>query len=421
MMNDRGGQIIKSGKIGRVNCIRQQLMMPGESINSSLRGRVMLESLRERDTMRVHAHLGVFMTPVRWLEPNWPTFIKEGPETATTISYISTQFLDRYGLGSTMALTSIPHFFTNAYLRVYNEWYKWPEDADATGQVPQDGFIAVPLQRAWSRARYNATPDNTEDYEVASATEFDVRQLAEIQARFRSAMERDVLSYNRYMELISEMYGADGSREVDQVPFMVDQVEIGVDPRELPATDAAGLGEWQSLYDFKIDHQIKNITCPEHCVLTYMLTLRFAPVIESRHPMATNRNDWAELVGDPEILKSMPPQEVQIRDVAGDASTTVLGYLPAGWQWRSGHDVIGQRVDLADSFPYMQIPTTQGNAKDATRIKDAFRSAALGDYMVDLYCQEMSRNMIGASLESYFSGMTGDGSKAEFPKQGKML
>lgn len=421
-MDNRGGQILKTGKIGRVNCIRQQLLMPGESIDISMRGTVRLESLRERDSLRINAHLGIFMTPVRWLDDNWTDIIKEGPETDKSISYHQTDDMSRLGIGSYHGdgTVKVPSFFLNSYLRVYNEWYKWPEDDDITS-VHTDGAIAVPLQHAWNRCRYSASPEHTEDYEVGSGTEFDVRELAEVQGRFRAAMERDVLSYNRYMELIREMYNADGSREVDQVPFKVDEVEIGVDPRELPATDASGLGQWQSLYDFGIDHQVKNVTCPEHCVVTYMLTLRFAPIIEGRHPLANDRLSWAELVADPDILGSMPPQEVLIADIADFDSSTSLGYLPAGWQWRSGSDVVGRRVDAANSFPYMLVPTSQANAKDATRIRDAFRSASLGDYMADIFVRESSRNALGSALESYYSGMGGHGSKAEFPKQGKML
>jgi len=112
---------------------------------------------------------------------------------------------------------------------------------------------------------------------------------------------------------------------------------------------------------------------------------------------------------------------LELQQVVMGTSTTQLGYVPAGWQWRSGHDVIGERVDVRDSFPYMEEPTTAANAKDATRIKPAFRSQSLGDYVVDLYVSERSRSPIDGALESYFSGMGGSGAKAEFPKQGKML
>ncbi len=280
----------------------------------------------------------------------------------------------------------------------------------------------MPLQSAWNRCRYNIDPDDSADYTVSTAgSDFDVRDLAEVQAKFRSGMERDVLSYNRYMELIKEMFNADGSREVDQVPMMIDQTDIGVNPRELPATDAAGLGEWQSIYDFGVDHRIKGITAPEHCVLTYILTIRFAPVIESRNPLSVEDLSWVDYVGDPEILKATKPQDVRIKDVATNSLATSLGYLPAGWRWRMGFDVVGERIDQADSFPMMEIPSTQAEAKDATRVKNAFRSSALGDYLCDLHFSEQSKNRQGSALESYFSGMKGSGSDAALPKQGKMV
>jgi hypothetical protein len=420
MNEDRGGLTLKTGKIGRVNCVRQQMLLPGETANISLNGSVKLESLRERDSLRINAHLGVFMTPVRWLWEGWPQYLKDGPSGATAPPTISLPNFAALGVGAADPSSVLPRFWRDSLLRVYNEWYKWPEDADAT-TWDDDGLVAVPLQHVWNRARYDASPGDVDDYELPSATEFDVRDLAALQARFRSSVERDVLSYNRYMELVSEMYNADGSREVDQVPMMIDQVEVGVRPRELPATDGASLGQWQSIFDFDIDHQLKGVVCPEHCIITYMLTVRFAPIIESRAPLAAVQPSWAETVGDPEMLQAMQPQPLTIGQITMGSSGTQLGYVPAGWQWRSGHDVIGSRIDVRDSFPYMDVPTSQANAKDATRVKPAFRSSSLGDYVVDLYVSERTRSPINSALESYFSGMAGEGSKAEFPKQGKML
>ena len=78
----RGGLTLKSGKIGRVNCLRQQIMMPGERMNASVSGTVKLETLRERESMRINAHLATFMTPLRWLWPEFTDYIKQGPDTA---------------------------------------------------------------------------------------------------------------------------------------------------------------------------------------------------------------------------------------------------------------------------------------------------------------------------------------------------
>jgi hypothetical protein len=422
MTDQRGGVVLKTGKIGRVNVLRQQLIAPGEMINTQIDGDVKIEATRERESLRINGHLATFLTPVRWLDPNWTQYITEGEDTAVSLATQSRTKLSNIGIGADDPLgTTVPSFWKEAVLRIYNEWYKWPEDADVTTWTG-DGRVAVPLQAAWNRCRYDVTPGDASDYQAAVVSNtLDVRTLAETQAKFRSAMEREILSYGRYMEMIGEMFGADGSREVDKVPMMVDQTEVGVRPREIPATDSAGLGDWQSIYDFAVNHRIGGIVAPEHCVLTYVLCMRFAPVIEGRNPLSVDDMEWADQVGDPEILRNKMPQSVRVKDVVTSSSTTALGYLPAGWRWKTGWDVIGTRIDESDSFPMMNFPTTQAEAKDATRIKDAFRSQAFGDYIVDLYFREESRNLHGTGLESYFSGMTGAGSDATFPKQGKML
>jgi hypothetical protein len=430
---NRGGLSLKTGKIGRVNCLRQQLLMPGEKMDIQISGKVRMTELRERDVLRINAHLATFYTPMRWLVDNWTTYVTEGPETAETIPEVTEAKASTYGVGAQYDVptagpnSEIYQFWKNAYLRCYNEWYKWPEDTDVTS-VDDDGEIAVPLSKAWTRARYNAKPTDTENYNTPSTTEVDVRWLAEAQARFRSAMKRDVLSFGRWMELVEQTWKGDGSREVDQVPMMLDQVEVGVNPRELPATDGPSFGQWQSLYDFNVNHSIRGFVAPEHGIITTMLVVRFAPVIEGKHPFLNSNNmTWETLVGDPEFLASAYPVQVKTEDVA--MNTTVnqsLGYLPAGWHWRSDHDVIGPKIDALDSFPMMETPMLSTQGKDATRIKNAFQTDKLGDYLADIYFTETSTQPIGTAMDSYFSGMVdhtfNQGSpNQEFPHGGKNL
>ena len=425
----RGGLSLKPGLIGRTNCLRQQILMPGETMNINMSGTVRLETLRERDVFRINAHLATFMTPLRWLWNGWPDYVKTRGQSGIIPTLSGEGNLAKFGIGavnSTIITQGCHQFWQDALLAIYNNWYKWPEDADAT-DWNDDGNIAVPLSKNWSRARYQASPDDASDYNVPSINDFDVRELARIQAQFRSAMKTDVLSFNRWMELVTTTWGrkADGSREVDQVPIMLDQVEVGVNPRDMPATDGASLGQWQSIYDFNVNHGIRGITAPEHCVISTILTVRFASITEAKHPLAQNQEP-AVLIADPEILSALPPQPVGLDDVFMTDSSTSIGYLPAGWQWRSDHDVIGARIDAADSFPYMNAPTTQAECKDATRIKDAFRSNRLGNYVADIYFQEESNQPTGTAMDSYMSGMIDNArnignTNSEFPHGGKQL
>ena len=426
MKAQRGGYTLKTGKIGYVNCIRQQIMLPGERINANLQGSVRLETMRERDVMRINAHLGVFMTPLRWLWDSFNNYVKEGPDSTKVPPTLSRDDLARYGVGSKNPTADpVYQWFEDSYHRVYNEWYKHPEDTDISGEIGVDGAPAVPLQSHWTRLRYDNNPDDTDDYTVTAGSTFNVQTLSEVQGKYRAAVKRDILSFNRWMELSKEMFNSVGDREVDQVPIMVDQVDLGVNPREMPATDGASLGQWQSMYDFQVDHSIDGIVAPEHCILTYMLTVRFPSVVEGQMPLSNPDLEWQELVGDPEWFAATKPQAVQKKEMFQGTSTTELGYAPAGWQWRCGHDVVGSRIDTRDSFPMMRVPDTAAHCKDATRVVDAFRSSALGDYLVDIYVTEESTQPIPNALESYMIGMMEDVTPgmydtAEFPRQGKM-
>ena len=402
--------------------------MPGEQMNIQMSGNVRLETLRERDVFRINAHLATFMTPLRWLWSGWPEWVESRGTVGSIPGLSGEPNMAKFGIGATNSaiITQGCHqFWQDALLRIYNEWYKWPEDADST-TWNDDGEIAVPLSKNWSKARYSASPGGSSDLNVSTAgNNFDVRELARVQGAFRSAMKTDVLSFGRWMELVKQTWKGDGSREVDQVPIMLDQVEVGVNPRDMPATDGASLGQWQSIYDFNVNHGIRGVTAPEHCIVSTMLVVRFASITEGRHPLAYT-TDRTAMIADPEELATLKPQEVFLGDVFMTDSSTSIGYLPAGWQWRSDHDVIGSRIDAADSFPYMNAPTTQAECKDATRIKDAFRSSRLGDYVADIYFTETSKQPVGTAMDSYMSGMMDHtrnmgNTNAEFPHGGKQL
>lgn len=442
-MIQRGGQILSTGAIGRMKVLRQQLVRPGETLDCRLVGDVTMESLRERDALRINAHVAAFMTPVRWLERDWADYVREGPTTTRNISYFDVPG-DSVGLGGNTSRL-IPAFFIRSILRIYNEWYKWPEDDDVDLTLPvplpaaaslasvtpvtlptfREGLPCVNLEHSWTRMRDQALPESATEINVdAAANTMSVVDLAETQARFRGAVQREVLSYDRYMEILRELWGADGSREVDQVPIMLEQDSVGVSPRSIPASDGPSLGQWQSLYDFNVDFDFE-LTAPEHCVLTYVLVVRFAPITEEVHPLANNRLSWAELVGDAGILSSMPPQPVEsgdVFDVPQGISASLGGFLPAGWQWRAQNNIIGEKIDVRKSFPVMRNPTTLGECRDATRRVDAFRSSSLGDFRIDLYASEMSESNIPNALSSHYVGMNdaGRGDRSPYPKQGKL-
>lgn len=427
---DRGGTVLKTGQVGYVNVLRQQLLLPGERLRSSVRGDVELTALRERESARIHARIDAFVQPVRWTWPQIVDWLKEGPATTRTWPLVSSvHFLDALGIGGHENPTygSIPvlRVFEDAPVRIYNEWYKWPEDADITSWH-WEGEPAVNLAHSWTRIQaYDGIMSaDTELTTTAdgSREKFDVRELAELQARFRNAVERDWIAHGRYVDLLRECWNAAGSREVDQVPIRLSGASVGVDPYNIKATDASGLGATATFMDFGVDHHFGEIAVPEHSVVTYMLLLRFSPIAEDEmNPMAmAGDRNWQSLAGDAGMLAADQPEAVRMRNIAVDSGTTVLGYLPAGWQWRARWNLVGHKIDARNSYPLIKSlrGQTASSMRDASRINPAFLSASLGDYKCRLVFDESVDSPIPGPKSSLYAGTGDAGRGSAYPYPG---
>ena len=393
---DRGGMVFDTAKIGKLKILRQDVVLPGETVSSRIEGQVRLESLRERDAARINARIDRFMTPIRWLWSDYAQYIKDGPEAAQTNTLVTVKLSD-YGLGSGQS-AQVPAFFRDAILRVYNEHYKWPEATDATAAAIAAGLDAVPLPMPWNRLRDSNLSD-TDDYQFGATVSsgsaaVDIRDLEETMARFRRAIDDEYLSFDRWKSLLQERYGTNGSSEIDQVPLHVGSTEGHVSPRSLPAMDGPSLGSWQSLYDFNVNHMFEPFSANEHMVMTDVLLVRYASITEDDcNYLAVGYRDggWKLFSGDPGIMGSQRLEPVSDRELNGSGGTTVRGYLPFGWQYRTRWNQIGEKIDSRNSFPLYRDSVTSGGGtsnarrRNATGVSNAFTSTSFDDMVIELY------------------------------------
>lgn len=432
-MYDRGGMVLKTGKIGRVNVLRQQLLLPGESIRPRVNGTVEMTGLRERESVRVHARMDAFVQPVRWLQESWPDYIKEGPSTSRTLpthtvsaapSMDDAPVASDFGIGGDTEMAIWTPFF-DAPLRIYNEYWKWPEDPDAT-DWKRDGLKAVNLAHSWTRMQQFDGPMTGDTAMVTEAAaggreRFDIRALAELQERYRQAIEADWMAHDRYIELLGELWGANGDREVDKVPLRLDGASVGVDPYNQYATDGPSQGQVMAFYNFGVGHHFGTVSMAEHAILTYVMCVRFSPVAEDEiNPLVqVHGRSWADIVGEPGMLGQSRPEAVTGRDITGHAMLNqTIGYLPAGWRWRTRWNCIGTRVDERNSFPVLRSLTsiaTEQQHRDPTRIGEVFATASLGDYKVNLDFDERSSSPIPGPLSSLYTGTDEEGRGSTYP------
>jgi hypothetical protein len=425
---DRSAKLTTAGDYGFLNVLFQDFYVPGEVLRAKMNGMVKVSALREQPVNRAHYNLSMFIQPVRWCDDNWAEFVKAGPGAPSNLYPKNINILaggpgilDRLGLGGPPAVGStspgrvnIPEYFVNSVRNIYNQYYKFPSEPDlSTADIvgKDDKLIAVPLPCPWSRGQdTDGTTPN--DVNVPSATTFDVRTLETVRARFRNSMEREwtTVGSKRYQDVIKELFGAEGSREVDRRPILISDASMGREFHERMATDGPSIGEGYAVGDFSIDHNFGEITLNEHYIMTVILTPRFESVHRSEfNPLAFAPSEytWAEIVGDPGLLASMPPQQVRLSSMINQPDTSVDGrvFLPAGWQYRARRNVTSPEFQDRDTFPFYRGVLSKTLARKAdTAPKNAFSSTSLRQYHGRLNLMINSDSPIPPAASSVFTG-----------------
>ena len=415
---NRNGISVSTLRLGHVKCIRQEILHPNEQLDCSVRGTVRLGAFREQHTIPIHVHLEAYTTPIRWLDDNWESYVTGGVDGGVSLT---TQAIGNdTGASAYMGIGSIINntiwaVWPRNYLRVYNEYYKWPEDADATDPVAQTEFAryglrAVNLPSLWTRwISHDGISDDDLHLDtvagVGSREKFSLQALAEASARLRVEMSDEYFASDRYREFIESQWNAAGSHEADQVPFSVG-MEAGVmGAKNLWATDESGLGAIAAIHEFEVAHDFGVVTCPEHCLLSYFLVVRALPVIEDQaNPFATLTDlNYAELTANPALLASERPKEWKERQIVPiQNSATALGYAPAGHMWRLGWNDIGP--DVANRNSFLTYDDTLLNAwKYHDDMDRAFRSTQLAHALYAFEFSQQSLSQVplpGASIMS---------------------
>lgn len=421
-MDNRGGKSLLTGEIGRLKVIRQIVLNPGERLDARIRGNVRLAATRQRTSVYLHAKMEAFAAPLRWYYPDWTEYIKEGVSTSRLIPTMTgldwtsqNARVDTTQLGIGFVNDEFCKWYAQHIVNIWNEWFRWPEDARISVLAPpisffQDGGPACINLPSNASRMHNLPVFDTNEVNVASATTLDVRQLALVQARMHQAAVTDWSAQDRYKDFIRDVYGprAKGSNEVDQVPIRLQRgSDLSVSPHTVWANDGPSLGELMALANFNVSHQWSNFIAPEHMVVAFVMLLRFSPILQDGPApgIYPSRTAYAHYQADPNVLSQMQPVAVsQVEIDQGDS--TVMGYLPAGWQHRGGFDHIDDTVADLGNFPLLtNQPATAAGYRDATLINgDIFRTTALKHWFADLDMSCSVDSMIPSAGQSITAG-----------------
>ena len=410
---DRSGGNLTALKLGYVRCLRQEWLTAGEVYNGNLSGHLDMASLREPISTDVRCDLFVAWTPLRFLWDGWIDYLREGMDTNRTIPTMDGTNVCGPALGIGEQKQQFRTLFRDNYLKVYNWFFKWPDDPDATwpGSTVQSaindkltwGLKAVNLPNSVTRLK--ASQDvGTDDYEQSTAgNKFDIRDLTELRARFKSEQTRDWLASDRYAEIMDEIFHVSVGEDPEERPWEVDHHTAWLRGANIYATDSESLGDRAGVMGIDIDHNV-DFAAPEHGLLAWFITLRCPPLFDTEYnPMSGNQiTDWAEITGEPELLKAAKPVRIAAQKyLEGSSTTKHFGWEPAAQHFRQGWNVVDPIFKERRSFPTM---TASDSTRYHPRMDRIFNTLALGHFWGYLNFRQPCSNPIPEPMHSVMAG-----------------
>lgn len=371
-----GGTRLGALRLGRWSCIRQQMLRPSDSYDMSLSGVWRLGVLREQEAIPIEVKIFATVTPVRWLWPGYVAYVTaDHTDSSSLVSppvYVANTRRDLnrgfafLGIGDLHDGASVYRMYLDNYLRVYNEYLKWPEDGDATlAALEHSSHQAYGLRAVLPEAfdtRFRRSIDNIdEDRTVSVATAgLRIQDLIETSAKLRLGLEREWLTSGRYMETMREYFGGSGSHEVDQVPIDYGGPSGWMTAENIWATDGAQLGAVRAVHQWRVDHRWGRVDVPEHSIWAIWLCVRPQRLLEDMvSPTANAHNQTrAEFLGLDQLMETELPKSWVLADyVSGSPLPSgSVGLAPFGHQWRSGWDqvdlVVQERAFMTQKFEF---------------------------------------------------------------------
>lgn len=425
---DRGGYHLTSLKLGRATCLRQELVTPGETIESALRGQIIFSALRRPIVTQLEITLAAFYTPMRFVTPttfDWVQYINEGPQTALTIPLYSLGQAgdddipwDCLGLGTLYYGDTIPWMFYANWLKIWNWYFKWPEATDATSvasgleadEIKQYGRRVVNKESYATRWRDNSVHDDTIG-EVAATDDFDVRDLERIQAGLREHQDREWFGTRGYRELVNQIWNTMPDENAEQRPYLIGKPETGwIGGEQVLGTGDGVLAVRTGAMGANLNTRFKTWTAPEHGIMSYWIAMRCPPLLEKQGNPYASTEDWtyADWTGHPIELGSMAPVGYKERQfIPSSESSTFVGYMPRGQQlrtgWNSVHRNFLSETGNHEGWP-IQRKTTPNTWRYHQTLDHLFLSDLWGNAIGSLYFDQTSHSMVPDIAGSIYAG-----------------
>jgi len=411
------------GNIGGLQTISIIPTLPGDSFDITCKMQFKLSPLVRSLSQDAIIDMYAFWVPHRHIYSNWKDFLQAGQDEAVNLGTdVMVGALQCCGLPMDTGDT-VPRWLSRGYVQIYNNYFVDPQTPG--DQVDEDTFSAdygigepeiaygLPvchLKRLWNTGI--TTTLTTADYRFAlDGGEVSLYDMAETIGRLKTEQSRDWYALQRYRDILNYSWHTQVNIDADQRPELVMRSTQWLSGQEVNGADDATLGTYTGKSSGLMSLQIPTKFFPEHGALWIMAVLRIPPVIENEcgYLATTAEPTYADISGDPDVIKATPPVELNANQQFSGGPNTVLGNIPfAHWYRELPHLV---HVDYLNSagHPFINnvhLDTRAHSVYVQPDLYDAmFQSTQMRHWQMQGYVDVEARRYVPKSEDSIFAGV----------------
>ena len=412
-----------AGHIGRLHSMATIPVVGGDSFDLDFTSVFRMSPLRRSLTVDARVDLFGFFVPYRHIYGDvWKDFIKEGiDETQTFPTVFSADFLKFLAAGNQVS-GNLPLWLVAGYNRIWNRYFRVPM---ITPTELSDTY--VPTARYDRNFGYHtaylpsyltpgAAPNITDDDHKVTVTsgKFDIVDLERVKARYKTEIEREWFS-QRYSDIIKDTFsGVMINADAEERPELLFREVNWMSGHDVDGTGEGNLGQYAGKSQAVVSVRMPRKFFPEHGTLWIMCVVRYPTMVyQHSHYLVCNPDpSYKELAGDPAVIATEPPTELQEQDfIQTSSSTTSYGTFPYAQHYRFHPSFVHDRFQDQLGYPFLQQgQVAPGSLDDLTYVNSeaydkVYQSTVLGHYQSVTRFNINAHRIIPPSVSSIFAGV----------------
>ena len=408
---DLDHRVLQCFRIGRLTQVCHLPVIAGDSIEISMNGFLRLNPLRRPLAFDLKVDMWGFFNPYRWTYDGFLEEIETQTDGTATTFPANTAGDHVPALLMNCGAHSHPSHRFADYLRVYNQYFKPPDNVDAAGTVFLGelerlfGVTVAPLKTGWT----TFGPEqfvNVASESIDSVNSFNVSLVNLTRQRWEEDQLREWTG-QRLQDIYKRQYGARIPREVIQEPIFLGGHSRWLSSHDVDGQSGAELGSVVGKVVAPLRWRMPRRFQGEHGTIQVVMVVRPHPVFNRAcHYLdrPANFRLFDARMAPPEAVVKKPENQTAW-DWFWDGDNAVNMQTQPYLQWYRTHPSFSSSLleEEDTGWEGRATPLSYADSKKVPSYDDVFQSLAGGHGKVIFNTSVMANRVIGDPMQSVLS------------------